>query len=52
MLKYMQKFKHLMNTCSPQEMDWLTNKYEGFYDFALFLENFATAIKNGEIEVP
>jgi hypothetical protein len=52
MLKYMQKFKRLMDTCSPQEMDWLTAKYEGFYDFALLLENFATAIRDGEIKVP
>lgn len=52
MMKYMQKFKHLMDTCSEAEMDYLTAKYEGFYDFALFLENFASAIRNGEIKVP
>ncbi len=51
MMKYMQKFKHLMDTCSEAEMDYLTAKYEGFYDFALFLENFASAIRNGEIKV-
>lgn len=52
MMKYMQKFKHLMDTCSEAEMDYLTAKYEGFYDFALFLENFASAIRDGEIKVP
>ena len=52
MMKYMQKFKHLMDTCSKAEMDYLTAKYEGFYDFALFLENFASAIRDGEIKVP
>jgi len=52
MMKYMQKFKHLMDTCSEAEMDYLTAKYEGFYDFAQFLENFASAISNGEIKVP
>ncbi len=52
MMKYMEKFKHLMDTCSEAEMDYLTAKYEGFYDFALFLENFASAIRDGEIKVP
>jgi len=52
MMKYMQKFKHLMDTCSESQMDYLTAKYEGFYDFALFLENFAGAIRDGEIKVP
>ena len=52
MMKYMQKFKHLMDTCSEAQMDYLTAKYEGFYDFALFLENFAGAIRDGEIKVP
>jgi uncharacterized protein YfkK (UPF0435 family) len=52
MLKYMEKFKRLMETCSSEEMDWLTAKYEGCYDFALLLENFAMAIRDGEIKVP
>jgi hypothetical protein len=52
MMKYMEKFKHLMDTCSEAEMDYLTAKYEGFYGFALFLENFASAIRDGEIKVP
>lgn len=52
MMKYMQKFKQLMDTCSTAEMDYLTAKYKGFYDFARLLENFAGAIRNGEIKVP
>lgn len=51
-LKYMGKFKYLMDSCSEAEMDYLTAKFDGFYDFALFLENFAVAIRNGDIEVP
>ena len=52
MMKYMKKFKRLMDTCSTAQMDYLTAKYRGFYDFALLLENFASAIKDGEIKVP
>ncbi len=52
MMKYMNKFKRIMDTCSPDEMNYLTAKYEGFYDFAFLLENFATAIRDGEIKVP
>jgi len=48
----MKKFKRLMDTCSTAQMDYLTAKYRGFYDFALLLENFASAIKDGEIKVP
>jgi len=51
-LKYMGKFKYLMDSCSQAEMDYLTAKFDGFYDFALFLEKFAVAIRNGDIEVP
>ena len=52
MMKYMNKFKRLMDTCSPAEMDYLTAKYKGFYDFARLLENFAGAIRDGKIKVP
>jgi hypothetical protein len=52
MPKYMEKFKYLMDFCSEAEMDYLMAEYEGLYDFALFLENFAGAIRNGDIEVP
>lgn len=52
MLKYMEKFRYLMDSCTEAEMNYLVDKYEGFYDFALLLENFAGAIQSGDIEVP
>jgi hypothetical protein len=52
MPKYMGKFKYLMDSCSEAEMDCLMVEYEGLYEFALFLENCAGAIRNGDIEVP
>ena len=44
MMKYMNIFKRLMDTCSSAEMDYLTAKYKGFYYVARLLENFAGAI--------
>jgi hypothetical protein len=44
MSKYMEKFKYLMGSCSEAEMDYLAATYEGFYEFALLLENLAGAI--------
>lgn len=49
-MQYMAKFKTLMDTSSQGELDYLTTKYEGFYEFAKFLENFASAIQNGAFD--
>ena len=51
-LKYMKKFKRLMDTSSRAELDYLTAKYKGFYDFALLMEEFAIAIRDGTITPP
>ena len=52
MMKYMKKFKRLMDTSTQQEMDYLAAKYDGFHDFAKLLETFAAAIQKGDIQVP
>lgn len=49
-MQYMAKFKTLMDTTSQDELNYLTTRYEGFYEFSLFLENFASAIQNGAFD--
>lgn len=49
-LEYMTKFRTLMDTSIQEELDYLSAKYEGFYEFAQFLENFASAIQNGDFD--
>ena len=51
-LKYMGKFKRLMDTRNRAELDYFTVKNKGFYDFGLLMENFAAAIRDGDIKVP
>ena len=43
----MTKFKRIMDESRPEEMDFLCSEYDGFYEFALFLENFASVIQEG-----
>lgn len=49
---YMGLFKQLLETCSPQEIDTLCERYDGFYRFAKLLENLAQGIADGTIPVP
>jgi len=46
-ISYMNTFKSLIDTSKPVEMDLLCAKYDGFYEFARFIENFASAIHEG-----
>ena len=50
MMQYMNKFKTLLDTSTQGELDHLTATYDGFYEFSLFLENFASAIQNGAFD--
>jgi hypothetical protein len=43
-------FKSLMDTCTQGELDSLTVMFDGFYEFSLVLENFASAIKDGAFD--
>ena len=52
LMKYMNKWKRLMDTSSTEEMDYLSTRFKGFHRFGKFLERFAMAIKSGDIEVP
>lgn len=49
-LQYMARFRTLMDTSSQGELDYLMTKYEGFFEFAQFSENFASAIQNGAFD--
>lgn len=52
MYDYMTGFKHLMDALNQEDINWLCNRYEGFYRFAKLLENLAGAIASGDIEAP
>ena len=43
----MSSFKHLMTACGQSEMEYLIIKYDGLFEFAKFLENFATNLEDG-----
>lgn len=52
MYDYMGQFKQLLDTCSPEDMDKLCERYEGFYRFAKLLENLAQGLSDGTITIP
>jgi len=39
-----------MDTCTQGEFDSLTITFDGFYEFFLILENFASSIKDGAFD--
>jgi len=47
MYDYMPGFKYLMDHLSHQEIDSLSQQYDGFYHFANILEKVAQGIKQG-----
>ncbi len=47
LMKYMDMFKKLMDNCTQGELDSFADRFDGFYEFSLFLENFASATKDG-----
>ena len=49
---YMNDFKVLMDSTSRTEMDLLCERYDGFYKYAKILENLASGISSGKIQVP
>lgn len=52
MADHMPKFKRLLDTTRPDEMDELTRKFTGFYRYAKILETLAAGIQSGAIKVP
>lgn len=49
---YMDSFKHVMDTATDIQMDYLSQQYDGFYRFAKLLEQMAQGIADGSIEIP
>jgi hypothetical protein len=52
MSDHMTDFKHLIDTAKPGVMDELCQRYPGFHRYAKVLENIASAIRDGVINVP
>ena len=52
MVHYLPTFKGLMDTTTSDEMDELCQRFDGFYLFASLLENLASGIAKGDIDVP
>jgi hypothetical protein len=48
----MGTFKHLLETCTSEELNALCDRYEGLYRFALLLETLAQGLAGGSIPVP
>ncbi len=52
MVGYMDGFKRLMDTTTPEEMNELCARFDGFYRYAKVLEALAGGIASGDINVP
>lgn len=52
MSPYMAGFKGIMDNAASGEIDKLSQRYNGFYRFAKFLEKLAGGIQDGIIDVP
>ena len=49
---YMDTFKLLLDNSTRREMNELCQRYDGFYRFAILLEQLAEGIANGNLTVP
>ena len=52
MIDHMPRFKELLDTAAPEDLDELTRKFSGFRRYAKVLEAVAGNIQSGAIEVP
>ncbi len=52
MADHMPRFKELVDTTPPEDLDALTRKFSGFYRYAKILEAVAGGIGSGDIEMP
>jgi len=49
---YMEAFKMLMDSTTTFQIDYLTQRYPGFYRYTKLLESIAQGIAGGVIDVP
>ncbi len=52
MSDYMDTFKRIMDSSTPDEMNQLCERFSGFYRFGKLLEALAQGIQDGRIRVP
>jgi hypothetical protein len=52
MSDFMSTFKQIMDSSSPDEMNQLCERFDGFYRFGKLLEAIAQGIQDGRIQVP
>ena len=52
MADHLPKFKRLLDTTQPGDMDELARKFTGFHRYAKILENLAGGIQSGAIKLP
>lgn len=52
MADHMPRFKELVDTTQPEDLDALTRKFSGFHRYAKILEAVAGGIRSGDIAVP
>ncbi len=52
MADHMPRFKELVDTMPPEDLDALTRKFSGFYRYAKILEAVAGGIRSGDIAGP
>ena len=52
MADHTPRFKELMDTMPPEDLNALTRKFSGFYRYAKILEAVAGGIQSRTIEVP
>ena len=52
MSDHMPRFKEMLDTTRPEDLNELTRKFSGFYRYAKILEDLAGGIQSGAIEVP
>ena len=52
MSDFMDTFKRIMDSSTPDEMNQLCERFSGFYRFGKLLEALAQGIQDGRIRVP
>ena len=52
MIDHMPRFKELVDTMAPDDLNELTRKFSGFHRYAKILEAMAGGIQSGAIKVP
>ena len=52
MSDFMPTFKQVMDSSTPNEMNQLCERFDGFYRFGKLLEAIAQGIQDGRIQVP